>query len=121
LVEHLREAEVERLAQLVEAVHVEVVDGEAAVVDVDEREGGARDPVGDAETATEALHERRLAGAEVSGQDDDVAGTGQPGDRFGELAGLVDRGGGGLHGHGAASRRSLARTKSDRICARTTP
>ena len=45
LVEHLGQAEVEGLAQLLEAVHVEVVHREAALVHVDEREGGAGDAV----------------------------------------------------------------------------
>ena len=48
-VEHLGQPEVEGLAQLLEPVHVEVVHGEAALVDVDEGEGGARDAIGDAE------------------------------------------------------------------------
>ena len=45
VVEHLGQPEVEGLAQLLEAVDVEVVHGQPALVDVDEGEGGARDPI----------------------------------------------------------------------------
>ena len=111
LVEHLREPQVEGLAHLLEAVHVEVVHGQAALVDVDEREGGARDAIGDTQPAAESLDERRLAGTEVAGQHDDVARPGQRRDGAGQVAGRVDGGGGGDHGHvGAAYERPYRRS-----------
>ncbi len=43
------------------------------------------------EGLAEALGERRLAGAELTGQQDQVAGSGQLGQRGGQRLGLVDR------------------------------
>ena len=53
--------------------------------------------------APEPLHERRLAGAEVAGQHDDVARPSQRRHRGGQVARLVDGGGGGDHGHVGAA------------------
>ena len=45
----------------------------------------------DAERGAEALGERGLAGAEVAGEQDEVAGPGQLGERRGEQLGLGRR------------------------------
>ena len=45
----------------------------------------------DAERRAEALGERGLAGPEVAGQQEQVAGSGQLGQRGGQRLGLVDR------------------------------
>lgn len=58
----------------VEAVEVEVVKREPAVVLVKEREGGAGDAIGDGETLGEALGEGGLAGSEIPVEQEDVAG-----------------------------------------------
>ena len=105
VVEHLGQPEVEGLAQLIEAVHVEVVDRQAAaLVHVDEREGRAGDPLGHAEPGTEALDERRLAGAEVTREHDHVAGPSQRRKRAAPAPGLVD---GRRSGRSGARRASL--------------
>src|SRR2546421_11659458 len=57
-----------------EAIEVEVRDGQAAVVDVADREGRARDDVRDAECPASAPDEGRLAAPELAGDRDDVAG-----------------------------------------------
>ena len=59
LVEHLGQAEVERLAELLEAVHVEVVHREPTLVDVHEGEGGARDALLDPEADGRSPARRR--------------------------------------------------------------
>ena len=57
-----------------EAVEVEVRHRHAAVVAARDREARARHGAGDAERAARAAHERRLAGAELAGDEHDVAG-----------------------------------------------
>ena len=56
-----------------EAVEVEVRDRRRRLVAVPDREGRARDRLGDAERPRGAADERRLAGAELAGDGDDVA------------------------------------------------
>jgi hypothetical protein len=55
-----------------------VVEHGIAVVALFEREGGAGDGLAHAHAVTEALDERRLAGAEVTGQQDEVAAPDDP-------------------------------------------
>src|SRR5262245_6596556 len=74
VLEELAEGEVGHLRGALQAVDVGVVDAEAALVCVDEGEGGAGDGVEHAETGREALRERRLAGAHLAGEEDEVAG-----------------------------------------------
>ena len=73
--------EVDDLLQLLEAVHVEVVEVEPPGVAADERERRAGDLLVDAEAAPETLAERRLAGTEVAGEEQQVerAGPALPG------------------------------------------
>jgi len=71
--EKLLEAEIEQLGQALRAIGIDVVDGQAAAVFVDEHEGGAHRTPSDAEPARESLREARLARAQVAGQRDHVA------------------------------------------------
>src|SRR4051794_20195395 len=84
-----------------------------------EHERGARDALGDPEAATEALHQRRLTGTELTGEQHDVARTGELRDRRAEVAGGVDARGLGDDRH--AANACLARTKSARIWASGSP
>src|SRR5262249_12038062 len=61
---HLLDAEAGELGETLRPVGVEMVDGQATPVLVDEHERRARHPRRDAEAAAEALQEARLAGAE---------------------------------------------------------
>jgi hypothetical protein len=70
----LAEVEVVDLEGVFEAVEVGVVEAEAAGVLGDEDEGGTVDPGVDLEAAAESLRETGLAGAEVTLEEDDVAG-----------------------------------------------
>src|SRR5699024_8460859 len=60
------------------------------------------------ETRAESLHERRLPGAELAGQQDEVAGCRQGGDRRGEGAGGVDAGRAGAQRHERGPDRARA-------------
>src|SRR5690606_8467658 len=113
-VEQLGQAEVEALLDLLEPIHVEVVELEPPpFVLPGEREGRARDRLGDAEGCAEALGERGLARAEVADEQDEVTWTSELGDGGGELAGLVDRSGrGGDHTGSRYRRCSRDRTHS---------
>ena len=63
-------------------------DRERAVVEVADRERRARDRLLDPELPARAPHERRLAGAELAADEDDVAGPQQPCERRAERLGL---------------------------------
>jgi hypothetical protein len=63
-----------RRRHVAEAEQVEVGDVDAAVVAVADREGGARHGARHAERTAGAADERRLPGAELAGDGDDVAG-----------------------------------------------
>ena len=58
-----------------EAIEIEVRDGDAALVAVADRERRARDRIGDPEGPAGAADEGRLPGAELAGDGDDVAGA----------------------------------------------
>jgi len=80
-----------RSRDVAEAEEVEVRDVDASVIAVTDREGRARDRPGHAERATGAAHERRLAGAQLARDGDDVARL-QVGDELGgQLLGLFGR------------------------------
>ena len=76
VVEQLADPEVDQLLEVFEAVGVDVDDGEPAVVGVHDDERRARDRLLHPEGAAEALHERRLPGAEVAGEQEQVARPG---------------------------------------------
>src|SRR5262249_22485327 len=99
-----------------EPVHVHVMQDVMALAAMHERERRARDPIGDAQLAREALHERGLADTELADEEDEVAATRMRRDDSGRGLRVVDaRGAERLHAHVASA--SLARTKSARICA----
>jgi hypothetical protein len=85
----LAQAELGELLGITEAVEIGVDDGQAAVVLVDEREGGAGDGdrVRDAERAAEGAAEEGLARAEIALEEDEIAAL----ERAGEAAGELDR------------------------------
>jgi hypothetical protein len=66
-----------------------VRDGHDAVVAARDRERRARHRAGDAEGATGAAHEGGLAGAELAGDEHDVAGPQALGELGGERLGLL--------------------------------
>ena len=92
------ERQVGDLGGAVEPVQVGVVQGDPAeraglrhVVAVHQRVGRRRDRLGDAERTAEPLRERRLAGAHLARQHDDVARARQQRDRGGDRLGVSER------------------------------
>jgi len=61
------------VAQVREAVQVEMGDGQATSIGVPDREGRRGDLVGDAERPAGATDQRGLAGAEVAADQDDIS------------------------------------------------
>ena len=90
------------LAEVIEAVHVDVVHDEVAGVAMDERERRARDRRGDAEPPREPLRERGLADAELADEQDEVASPGERRDHCG--------------GHGPGVLDALAAQRRRRSC-----
>src|SRR5579884_4106812 len=91
------------------AVQVEVGDGRRRVVAVADCEGGARDRAGDTEGARRAADERRLPGAEVARDGDDVTRPEELGEARGDRLGLRRRPRHDLHV------RRLEETELDRL------
>ena len=88
----LAERQVGDLGVLVEAVEVGVMQRRPpAVVAVHQRECRRRDRLGDAERPAEALGERRLAGAHLPGEHDDVTRRAEPGQGGGDRVGVGDQ------------------------------
>ena len=119
VVEQVGQVDVEDLGHRLHAVHVEVVEPEAgAVVLVGQRERGAGDGIGDAEAAPEALGEGGLAGAQVAGEQQQVAGPQQGRERSREGLRLVDGEGPGhqherpAYGRGASGSSPSQRSSS---------
>ncbi len=102
LVEKLGEADVDEVFAAVDAVGVEMKDGEArGLVDVEEDEGGAGDSAGvAAEGADQAADELGFAGAELAFEGDDVAGMEGGGEAGGDGFGVGDAAGGVGHARG---------------------
>ena len=138
--QHLRQAEVDDVGQLVEAVHVDVdqLDAERGRVAAHQGEGGAGHRLAHAHGPSQALGEGRLAGAEIAVEEQHVArqqGAGDGGGRRpwwrrgrrrrspGWRAGAASsaRVPAGARAETAASRAARARTKSARIRATTSP
>ena len=148
LLHQLPEVEVDHLVEAVQAVDIGVHEGTEARpirhrVLPDQREGGAGDGAGDPQPGAEPLGEHRLAGAQVTDQQDHVTGTAQIGQGRSQGPGLVGRSGGQAQ-HPPVGRQSpsgcprhrsrlgrpchedrpmpcLARTRSARISASSTP
>ncbi len=119
-VEHFGQPEVEHLLHLLEPVDVEVVQHEPSTgVLAGEHERRARDALGDTETSTEPLHERGLAGTELTGEQHDVAGASELGDGCAQVSGGLHCRGRGDDRHAASA--CLARMKSARIWASGSP
>ena len=78
-----------RRRDALEAVEVEVRDGNASLVAVADGVRRARHRLRDAEGTAGAADERRLAGAELAGDGDDVAGLQVLGDAGGDRLGLL--------------------------------
>src|SRR5207244_8611313 len=107
---------------VLEAVDVDVGDGDEALVGVHEHKRRAGDRLLHAEGAPEALHEGGLPRAQIAGEQDEVAGAGQGGHLPGQSAGVVDRlGAGRQHDAPAPASTFLARIRSARILATTSP
>ena len=80
---------------------------DAAVVLPDQRERRADHRAVDGETPAHSLGQRRLAGPELAGEDDDVAGHQHVAPQlFAQGPGLVDRTGDDLHGITQPARRT---------------
>ncbi len=77
------QAEFDRLARVVEAIEVEVLDGRVTGVTVAENEGGARDLVRGSERPRGRRDEGRFSAAEVPFEGDDVARSQRAGESFG--------------------------------------
>ena len=142
VLDQLAQAQVDDLVEMVEPVDVGVQEhpdrgGPAQRVLADQDEGGAGDRLGDPEGGAEPLGEGGLARAQVPGQQEHVPGRAQPGQGPGQLPGLVGRGGDqgqtlgpgprqrhrpvGRSGHELHPSSCLARIRSARISATTTP
>ena len=104
LVEHLGQAEVVHLGELLEAVHVEVVHRRRPSYCDTSVNVGLVIGLDDAERRAEALGERGLAGPEVAGEQDQVARAGELGERGRHRLGVVDRLG---HGRGSREHHTL--------------
>ena len=76
-VEQLGDADVLQLGESLEAVDVEVVERQPALVVTGQGEGRAGDLVVDPEPGAEPLGERGLARAQLAGEQDQVAGRGE--------------------------------------------
>ncbi len=91
----------------------------------DQSEGGAGDRLGDTEPGPEALDEGRLPRAQVTGQQQDVAGDTEHGQLGGQGPGLIGcrraQDQGRRLRHELHPRSCLARTRSARISATTAP
>src|SRR5581483_5506508 len=92
---------------------VEVGDGNRRLVAVADRERRARDGDGDAERSACTAHERRLPGAELTGDGDDVTAVEAGGEAAGERCGLLRRGGDDrvLHGWSVPSEEAELRLR----------
>lgn len=98
LVEELLEAEVADLLEPVEAINVEVVQREPALVAVHQREGRAGDGLVHPQRGPEPLGEGGLAGTEIAGEQHDVARARQLCHRSGKPPGGLGTGGAGGNG-----------------------
>ena len=121
--EQLFEAQIVHLLDPVEAIHVDVRDGDAAFVLLHDRERRARHRLRDTQRARQPFRERRLAGAEVAGEHDEVTGAELRSDRLTDRRRLV-RSLRRQRCHRHLSARASARftcTKSARASARARP
>src|SRR4051812_1359728 len=116
VVEQLAKAEVEQLLETLEPVGVDMHDREGALVGVHDHERRAGDRLFNTEGPAEPLHECGLARAEVTGEQNEIAGPGNGGQFSGQCARVVGR----LRVCSQhAANTLLARTRSARILAST--
>ncbi len=96
----LVEAKVLSLTEVIDSVEVDVVEGQSALVFRDQDEGGAADISIDAEATGDPLGEAGLAGAQLSNEEEKIAGARRLAQEAAQALGLLGRA--GLHGKGGA-------------------
>ena len=87
VVDQLVEAQVVKVLNPVEAIHVDVPERQPALVFLHDREGRAGHPFVDAQAVREPLRERGLARSEVADEQHEVAGHEEIAERAGNRAG----------------------------------